>query len=120
MLCGIRHHVAAKKLPLTETSFSPTYEQSMELPGSPHVLIYLTPWCPYCNRALALLRRKGVDFAAIDVSGKPDVRDWLTELSGQHTVPQIFIDRRSVGGCDELHALDRQGKLDALLFPVQA
>ncbi len=89
----------------------------MELPQTPHVLIYLTPWCPYCNRALALLRRKGADFKAIDVTGQPDVRDWLEELSGQHTVPQIFINRRSIGGCDELYALESHGKLDALLAP---
>jgi glutaredoxin 3 len=89
----------------------------MELPETPHVLIYLTPWCPYCNRALALLRRKGVRFEAIDVTGQPKVRQWLEELSGQHTVPQIFIHQRSIGGCDELHALERQGKLDAMLAP---
>jgi glutaredoxin 3 len=87
----------------------------MELPESPRVLIYVTPWCPYCNRALALLRRKAVDFKAIDVSGQPHVRAWLEELSGQRTVPQVFIGRRSIGGCDELHALERKGKLDALL-----
>lgn len=92
----------------------------MQLPSNPDVLIYLTPWCPYCHRALALLRRKGVEFKAIDVSGQPDVREWLEELSGQHTVPQIFIRQRSIGGSDELHALDRQGKLDGLLFPNRA
>lgn len=79
--------------------------------------MYRTPWCPYCVRAEGLLREKGVDFEQIDVSDDPERRSWLRQASGQSTVPQIFIDGRSIGGCDELMALDRSGRLDALLGP---
>ena len=87
----------------------------MDLPSHPHVLIYLTPWCPYCRRAIALLREKNVEFAAFDVSGDQTARHWLLEQSGQRTVPQIFIGGRSIGGCDELYALERRDELDGLL-----
>lgn len=79
------------------------------------VQIYLTSYCPYCTRAKALLQRKGVAFKEIDVEGDHVKRAWLRDETGQSTVPQIFIDGRSVGGCDELHALDRDGQLDRLL-----
>lgn len=79
------------------------------------VQIYLTPWCPYCVRAKALLQRKGVTFEEIDVDGDTEKRAWLTKTTGSRTVPQIFIDGRSVGGCDDLHDLDRRGELDRLL-----
>jgi glutaredoxin 3 len=79
------------------------------------VEMYKTDYCPYCTRAAGLLRRKGVAFKEIDVSGDYDLRDWLVEATGQRTVPQIFINGKSIGGCDELHALERAGKLDALL-----
>ncbi len=92
----------------------------MELPSHPHVLIYLTPWCPYCRRALELLRSKGVEFATFDVSGDSVARRWLYQLSGQQTVPQIFIGGRSIGGYDDMHALDRRGELDPLLAQAEA
>jgi len=79
------------------------------------VTIYLTPWCPYCVRAKGLLERKGVAFTEVDVSDDDAKRKWLRDATGQRTVPQIFINNRPVGGCDELHALDRAGKLDTLL-----
>ncbi len=79
------------------------------------VTIYVTPWCPYCVRAKGLLKRKGVAFTEVDVSDDPARRAWLVQATGQRTVPQIFINDRSVGGCDELHALDRAGTLDKLL-----
>ncbi len=80
------------------------------------VEIYTTQVCPYCIRAKALLTRKGVTFREIDVGGSWDLREAMTERAGgSHTVPQIFIDGQHVGGCDDLHALDRQGKLDRLL-----
>lgn len=78
--------------------------------------MYRTPWCPYCVRAERLLRRKGIPFEQIDVSGDVERRRWLEQVSGQRTVPQIFIDDVSVGGCDELHELEDSGKLDELLF----
>ncbi len=79
------------------------------------IVMYRTPWCPYCVRAEQLLRQKGVAFEQIDVSGDHERRSWLRQASGQSTVPQIFIDDAPIGGCDELMALERSGQLDALL-----
>jgi len=78
--------------------------------------IYLTQWCPYCNRARMLLDQKGVNYNAIDVDAEPAQRKLMLERSGgARTVPQIFIGETHVGGCDDLFALERQGKLDSLL-----
>jgi glutaredoxin 3 len=77
--------------------------------------MYRTPFCPYCTRAEALLRRKGARLREVDVSGDPAARHWLLEVSRQRTVPQIFINGVSVGGYDEIAALDRRGMLDQLL-----
>jgi glutaredoxin 3 len=78
--------------------------------------IYTTRYCPYCISAKALLTRKGVAFTEIDVSGDPEERSKMVERAhGRFTVPQIFIGTMHVGGSDELHALERAGKLDALL-----
>ncbi|MBU6297947.1 MAG: glutaredoxin 3 [Alphaproteobacteria bacterium] len=80
------------------------------------VRIYTTPICPYCVRAKTLLTRKGIPFEEIDVYMDSDARkDMQTKASGAYTVPQIFIGDRHVGGCDDLYALDRAGKLDPLL-----
>lgn len=79
------------------------------------IVLYTTPWCPYCLRAKHLLKTKGRTFTEINVSGKPDLRLEMERRSGGHTVPQIWIGDVHVGGCDELYALERQGKLDALL-----
>lgn len=80
------------------------------------VEIYTTPTCPYCIAAKALLRKKGVDYAETDVSRDPDLRIAMTQRAGgRRSVPQIFIDGQHVGGSDDIHALDRDGKLDGLL-----
>jgi glutaredoxin 3 len=79
------------------------------------VRIYTTPWCGFCHRAKHLLQREGVEFEEIDVDGDRDKRAWLREVSGQRTVPQIFFDDDSIGGCDELTALIYSGKLDERL-----
>jgi glutaredoxin 3 len=79
------------------------------------VVMYRTPFCPYCMRAEALLRRKGVAVREVDVSDDPAARRWLLEVSQQRTVPQIFINGVSVGGYDDIAALDRRGVLDQLL-----
>ncbi|WP_096786974.1 glutaredoxin 3 [Rhodobacter sp. CZR27] len=80
------------------------------------VEIYTTPTCGYCQAAKALLRRKGVPFAEIDVSADPSLRNRMTaRAGGRRTVPQIFIGEHHVGGCDDLHELDDAGKLDPLL-----
>jgi glutaredoxin 3 len=80
------------------------------------VEIYTTGFCPYCVAAKALLKRKGVDFKEISVSGDSNKRQEMIErANGRMTVPQIFIGPIHVGGSDDLHALERAGKLDALL-----
>lgn len=80
------------------------------------VEIYTTPYCPYCVAAKALLKRKGVEFTEIPVGGDAARRQEMIErASGRMTVPQIFIGPTHVGGSDDLHALERAGKLDALL-----
>jgi glutaredoxin 3 len=79
--------------------------------------MYTTGWCPYCARARALLERKGAHWTEIDVEAEPARRAEMVERGGQRTVPQIFIGERHVGGCDDLHELDRTGELDALLTP---
>ncbi len=80
------------------------------------VEIYSTIFCPYCSRAKALLTRKGVAFDTIDIDEQPARRREMVERAGGRTsVPQIFIDGEHVGGCDEIHALDRAGRLDAKL-----
>ncbi len=79
------------------------------------VTIYTTPWCPYCARAKALLKRKGAEFEEIDAS-EPAVRKEMIERSqGGYTVPQIFIGDFHAGGCDDLFELDAKGELDRLL-----
>lgn len=79
------------------------------------VLVYSTRLCPYCHMARQLLKSKGVDFEEIRVDGDRQKRAVMTELSGRHTVPQIFIGETHVGGYDELSSLDRAGQLDPLL-----
>ena len=80
------------------------------------VVIYTASLCPYCHLARELLRSKGVAFDEIDVTGNASLRaDMSAIASGRSTVPQIFIGETHVGGCDDLHELDRLGKLDSLL-----
>jgi glutaredoxin 3 len=82
----------------------------------PKVEIYTTFFCPYCARAKALLDRKGVAYEEYDAQhGSAARREAIERSGGRTTVPQIFIDGRSIGGSDELLALERAGKLDALL-----
>jgi glutaredoxin 3 len=80
-----------------------------------HVKIYTRRWCGYCVAAERLLARKGVAYEQIDATGDPELRNWLVETTGRTTVPQIFIDGAPIGGYDDLRALDRSGRLDALL-----
>ncbi len=78
--------------------------------------VYSSIFCPYCARAKSLLERKGVEFETIDVMEQPNRRDEMVKRAGGRTsVPQIFIDGEHIGGSDDLHALDRAGKLDAKL-----
>ena len=81
-----------------------------------HVKIYSSDYCPYCSRAKALLAQRGVtDYEEIVVDGRPEVRAQMTQITGRTSVPQIVIGQTHVGGCDDLHALDRQGGLEPLL-----
>jgi glutaredoxin 3 len=85
----------------------------------PEVTIYTTPFCPYCNMAKGLLKRKSVRFTEIDVSSDSALRKAMRErANGRSSVPQIFIGSAHVGGCDDIHALEQQGKLDAMLAPA--
>lgn len=79
------------------------------------VEIYTSPLCGYCHAAKRLLRDKGVSYSEIDVSRDPQKRQEMMSRAGRHTVPQIFVGETHVGGCDDLYALDRAGKLDPLL-----
>ena len=80
------------------------------------VRIYTTPICPYCVRAKALLEKKGIAAEEIDVFMDADARKDMEQRSGgARTVPQIFIGDTHVGGCDDLYALEREGRLDSLL-----
>lgn len=83
--------------------------------AAPRITVYTTSYCPYCVRAKALLKRKGVDFEEIPVDGDDVRRLWLVEQPGQRTVPQVFAGERSLGGFSDLEALDREGKLDPIL-----
>lgn len=84
------------------------------------VVVYSTLLCPYCHRAKALLRKKGISFTEIDVGMDAKKRAEMTERAhGGHSVPQIFIGDTHVGGCDDLHALEDQGALDLLLQRVR-
>lgn len=79
------------------------------------VTLYTTRYCPYCIGAKRLLDRKGIRYNEIAVDGNFALRAEMEARSGRYTVPQIWIGKQHVGGCDDLHALERAGQLDALL-----
>ncbi len=82
----------------------------------PKVMVYTAGNCCYCHMAKELLRRKGASFEEVDLTGRGDLRaDLKQRAGGRHTVPQIWIGDCHVGGCDDLYALERSGKLDELL-----
>ncbi len=82
----------------------------------PEVEVYTTPICPYCSAAKDLLRRKGITFLEIDVTGEPQRRaEMVARANGRTTVPQVFVGDTHLGGCDDLYALDDAGELDRLL-----
>ena len=80
-----------------------------------HVTIYTRPFCGYCARALKLLNDKGIAFTEIEAGFDPDKRREMMDRSGRSTFPQIFVGDRHIGGCDDMMALERAGKLDPLL-----
>ncbi|WP_019954271.1 glutaredoxin 3 [Yoonia vestfoldensis] len=81
-----------------------------------NVEIYTKPTCGYCHMAKRVLTAKGVTFTEVNITAQPEKRaEMIQRAKGGSTVPQIFIGGKHLGGCDDLMALDRQGKLDALL-----
>ncbi len=82
----------------------------------PKVMVYTAGNCCYCHMAKDLLRRKGAAFEEVNLTGRSELRaDVVKRAGGRDTVPQIWIGDTHIGGCDDLHALERAGKLDALL-----
>jgi glutaredoxin 3 len=81
----------------------------------PVVTMYVSDWCPYCQRAKILLSEKNVVFNEINVEDDVKAREEMMARSNRRTVPQIFIGDKHVGGCDDLFALDRSGELDRLM-----
>ena len=80
------------------------------------VTIYTKPFCPYCIRAVSLLEQKGVEFTEIEAAFDPEKRqEMMRRSNGRATFPQIFIGEAHIGGCDDMMALEREGKLDPLL-----
>ena len=102
-----RLHAVARGVSLDSVAAGFPLPDSFDCP----VVVYLTPWCPYCHAAKRLLHARGIAFESVDVSGNHEARVWLRQQSGQHTVPQIFIHGTSVGGYTELAALDAEGRL---------
>ncbi len=86
--------------------------------SQPRVTMYSTGWCPYCHRARGLMTKKGLTVEEINVDDDAKLREEMVARSGKHTVPQIFIGDRHVGGCNELIALDGSGELDRLIREV--
>lgn len=83
--------------------------------SQPDIVMYMTDWCSYCQRARGLLSKKGLKFTEIDVAGEGKSREEMIARSGRVTVPQIFVGDRHIGGCDDLFALDAAGELDRLI-----
>jgi len=79
------------------------------------VTVYVSDWCPYCERAKGLLSQKNVMFSEINVEDEPKFREEMMARSKRRTVPQIFIGDKHIGGCDDLFELDRSGELDRLI-----
>lgn len=84
----------------------------------PEVLLYTTSWCPFCQRAKMLLKKKGVEWSELDIEADPAHRQAMIEASGRNTVPQVFINGPHVGGSDDLSELDAKGELDTLLAHI--
>ena len=81
----------------------------------PAVTLYVSDWCPYCQRARGLLAEKNVEFSEVNIDDDAKLREEMIARSNRRTVPQIFIGDKHVGGCDDLFELDRSGELDRLI-----
>ena len=82
---------------------------------SQRVVVYVTTYCPYCIRAKSLLEKRAIPYDIVDVTVDEPKRAWLVEVTKRRTVPQIFIDGKPIGGSDELHELDKSGKLAEMM-----
>ena len=83
--------------------------------GQKLVVIYTSGWCSYCRHAKRLLKWKGYAFEETNMTNDPEGRAWLARATGRDTVPQVFAEDRSIGGFDDVKALDRSGELDRLV-----
>ena len=102
--------------PADELALSPEETaRTEETTHDPEITIYTAAHCPFCVRAIQLLKDKGVAYIEIDVGGKPELRQEMTQKAGADSVPQVFVDGRHIGDCDGIHALDAQGELDEVL-----
>lgn len=99
---------------MSDNSFENNSQTAETHHAKPNVVMYSTRFCPFCIGARRLLKRKGVDFKEIPVSDK-ELWDEMKQKSGRSTVPQIFINDESLGGYDEIAALDHKGELDQKL-----
>ena len=80
------------------------------------VEIYTWQYCPFCIRAKSLLNKKNIDFTEYKIDGDESAREKMSHrANGKRSLPQIFIDNNSIGGCDDLYALDEENKLDSLI-----
>lgn len=104
-------HDGGSKVALARRAETPHVFPEMAVP----VEIYTTDYCAYCFVAERLRNKRKIPYVEIDVSGNAKKRRWLAETTGRRTVPQIFIGGVSIGGSDELHALDKSGKLAEML-----
>ena len=86
--------------------------------SAPDIVLYVTGWCPFCQRASGLLTKKGLAYREINVDEDAKLREEMIARSGRRTVPQIFIGDKHVGGCDDLFALESSGELDRLIQGV--
>ena len=80
------------------------------------VEIYTWQYCPFCIRAKALLNKKNIDFTEYKIDGDESAREKMSQrANGKRSLPQIFIDNNSIGGCDDLYSLEEENKLDSLI-----
>lgn len=86
--------------------------------SAPAIVLYVSGWCPYCQRAEGLLTKKGLVYRVIDVDEDAKLREEMIARSGRRSVPQVFIGDKHVGGCDDLFALEGSGQLDRMIQGV--
>lgn len=80
------------------------------------IIVYAADYCPFCHRAIRLLESKGVSFEIVDIQEYPEAFKTIQNQTGWDTIPQIFIQGQFIGGSDDLHTLDIEGKLDEMIF----